>query len=207
LYRRYIIGPGSTCEQTSSAATNNPASLPATNQKLLPSSNGDMMNKMMTLMMASMNKPAQIIMQPPSIPTAKQSKSAVVQSAPDTDMIQKAVDSAVNRLLEKTKERRSAEEKKDEKDKEEAERVERRRLELEAVNQKADEAARREKAADQKAKDAAADEELTKAQMKKQKDDIKKMKDAQLKQQQMITEMGERAKEKEDRLKDITSSA
>lgn len=216
-----FAGPGckkaDDCEQISSAnpsaqklmpssdgdtnpSTNNPA------QKLMPSSDGNMMNKMMTLMMANMNKPAQIIMQPPSIPTTKQTKSAVVQSAPDTDMIQKAVDSAVNRLLDKTKERRSAEEKKDEKDKEEAERVERRRLELEAVNQKADEAARREKAADQKAKDAAADEELTKAQMKKQKDEVKKMKDAQLKQQQMITEMGERAKEKEDRLKDLTSS-
>lgn len=122
------------------------------------------------------------------------------------DHIQKAVDSAVDRLLTKTKERRAAEEKKEEKDREEAERVERRRLELEAVNQKADEAAKKEKAAEEKAKDASADEELMKAQMKKQKEELKKLKQNSLKQQQMITEMGEKAKEKEDRLKDISET-
>lgn len=122
------------------------------------------------------------------------------------DHIQKAVDSAVDRLLTKTKERRAAEEKKEEKDREEAERVERRRLELEAVNQKADEATKKEKAAEEKAKDASADEELMKAQMKKQKAELKKLKANSLKQQQMITEMGEKAKEKEDRLKDISDT-
>ena len=45
-----------------------------------------------------------------------------------------------------------------------------------------------------------------KAQMKKQKEELKKLKSNSLKQQQMITEMGEKAKEKEDRMKDITDS-
>ena len=39
--------------------------------------------------------------------------------------------------------------------------------------------------------------------MKKQKEELKKLKANGLKQQQMITQMGEKAKEKEDRLKDI----
>ena len=59
---------------------------------------------------------------------------------------------------------------------------------------------------EEKAKDASADEELMKAQMKKQKEELKKLKANGLKQQQMITEMGEKAKEKEDRLKDISDT-
>ena len=65
---------------------------------------------------------------------------------------------------------------------------------------------KKEKAAEEKAKDASADEELMKAQMKKQKEELKKLKTNGLKQQQMITEMGEKAKEKEDRLKDISDT-
>ncbi len=141
-----------------------------------------------------------------SQPTGQQTKPNIGSQTKYEDHIQKAVDGAVDRLLTKTKERRAAEDKKEEKDREEAERVERRRLELEAVNQKADEATKKEKAAEEKAKDASADEELMKAQMKKQKEELKKLKTNGLKQQQMITEMGEKAKEKEDRLKDISDT-